>query len=370
MLQTKSSVDTNTPMHIYYDIDLINNPETQNSEPVKLIYNDIRTSSFIKHPKDYFMSIVRFSLNCTTNIPIFIPQVELGQTNPNRTIYEIISENNITSTVLKSRINFLPTGGIPVPQPPLTVQDLTNDYYFVNTYQSWINMLNATLIAITPPTFASPFFSLERGSSKLNLYVPTTWLNTINIYINQPLYNLLEGFPITSKLTNNTTLGVNGMVLQLLVGNINGLNTQTINSVPYYVMYQEYCTLSRLNPVQSIVFTTSLLPVQPALTQPAKIFNQTSDFTNSGNNSNITPIITDFQINVDNNNLYKPSIQYTPAVYRLIDLVGDGEVNAMQISAFWKDNFGGLHNILMDIGTCANIKFMFRRKDFNMTGLY
>ena len=66
---------------------------------------------------------------------------------------------------------------------------------------------------------------------------------------------------------------------------------------------QEICSISLWNPVASIVFCSSLLPVVPTQTsKPNVISNQTNNFSSGGDNSNLTNILSDFEIAVDASN--------------------------------------------------------------------
>jgi hypothetical protein len=136
-------------------------------------------------------------------------------------------------------------------------------------------------------------------------------------------------------------------------------------------MYQEGSTIALLNPIQSLVFTTAMLPVIPSLTSVPKVFNAPSGLFNVGNNSNLTPVLTDFQVPISATNTYRPSVEYTPSSeYRLADLYGTSPLSALEMSVFWKDVYGGLHPFFLGAGCSANIKIMFRRKDFNTALLH
>jgi len=125
-----------------------------------------------------------------------------------------------------------------------------------------------------------------------------------------------------------------------------------------------------MNPIQSIVFTTALLPIIPSNVSQPKIYGTASQLFNVGNNANIAPIITDFVVPVDALNRYRPNIVYTPSSeYRLLGLYGASPVSAIEISAFWKDPFGGLHPVLLNSGCGASLKILFRRKDYNNISL-
>ena len=134
-------------------------------------------------------------------------------------------------------------------------------------------------------------------------------------------------------------------------------------------MYQEISSVSLWNPVASIVFCSTMLPVVPTQTsKPNVISNQTNNFSSGGDNSNLASILSDFEIAVDGANQYRPFILYAPsAEYRLIDLFSGSDLNRLNIQVFWKDHFGNLNPLYVPPGCAAHMKLMFRRKDFNLS---
>jgi hypothetical protein len=114
-----------------------------------------------------------------------------------------------------------------------------------------------------------------------------------------------------------------------------------------------------------------MLPVSPSLVSVPKVFNAPSRLFNVGNNSNLAPIVTDFQVPFSPTNTYKPSVEYQPGgEYRLIDMYGTSPLSALELSVFWKDIYGGLHPFYLGAGCSATIKLMFRRKDYNTNSLF
>jgi hypothetical protein len=187
--------------------------------------------------------------------------------------------------------------------------------------------------------------------------------NPIQIYMNSPLFNLFSTFP--AVIVNYTT-ATNGKNYLFTIFNNNGTNILNLTNYNAIQSYQEGSTVALLNPIQSIVFTTALLPVVPSNVSTPKIYGTYSALFNVGNNANIAPIISDFVVPVDALNRYRPNIVYTPsAEYRLVGMYGSSPVNAIEVSAFWKDCFGQFHNILLNSGCSASLKLLFRRKDFN-----
>ena len=92
--------------------------------------------------------------------------------------------------------------------------------------------------------------------------------------------------------------------------------------VKFVQMYQEVSSIALWNPVASIIFASSILPIQATQTSvPKDAGNNNNSFTHNGNNSNLLNAISDFSIAVDGNNQYRPMVVYSPAAeYRLIDM--------------------------------------------------
>ena len=103
-------------------------------------------------------------------------------------------------------------------------------------------------------------------------------------------------------------------------------------------MQREISSIALWNPVASIVFSSSLLPIQSTQTSlPKEVGNSDTNFSGNGNNSNFLNIITDFSIAVDGGNQYRPMLVYKPAAeYRLIDMHSSMNLNKIDIIVYWK----------------------------------
>ena len=75
---------------MYLDLDVINNDYTHDGSPPYLRFEEIRNSPFLEgDSSEYFCSIVRFTIQTTNNLPLFIPVVERGQHTRKKTIYSV-----------------------------------------------------------------------------------------------------------------------------------------------------------------------------------------------------------------------------------------------------------------------------------------
>jgi hypothetical protein len=131
---------------------------------------------------------------------------------------------------------------------------------------------------------------------------------------------------------------------------------------------QEMTSIALWNPVASIVFSSSLLPIISTQTSvPRDLGGNSNAFLSGGNNANLLPILSDFSIAVDSANQYRPMIEYNPgAEYRLIDMNSTTNLSRIDIIVYWKDRAGNLYPFLLQPGCAASVKIMFRRKDFDV----
>lgn len=389
-LEMRNKYSEAQPYHIYYDLQMINNNTGGLTQPVNFAYQETRNSPFLDAPSNYFMSVARFQVQ-TPTLPVFIPQMNLGQANVNQTAYSItLSFTYLTVTYnYQQYINYINYDLTEVAPSSLSLDTITSQYYYVYSYQQWVGMinnaftlahtgLNSLVVAAggTLPSNKPPFCQFDPYSLLMTINADILGYNNslaapIQIYFNSALYSLYSNFQWTF-----TTLGYNapnGKNFLLTVENNTFSNVYVVPATPTWnalQCYQEGSTASLLNPVESIVFTSALIPVVPQNVGVPSL--NTQGLANSnGNNANVSPIITDFQIPLSAVNRYLPDIQYTPqGEYRLVDLVGNSPLSRIEISVFWKDTFGVLHPLLLGAGCSASVKIMFRRKDFNTARLF
>jgi len=168
----------NDPVNMYYDLDLVNTDfSTDGQIPARLSFTEVRASPILMNPQDYFFSIVRFQLDTAGSMPLFIPQIDLKQSNdpssnfftpdfPNKTVYEITINywDKTTGTVAKitKPVIYKPHFTVQVANAiqsppttvPLTLEAITSNYYWVGSYAWWIQMLNETIASIWSDLYA------------------------------------------------------------------------------------------------------------------------------------------------------------------------------------------------------------------------
>lgn len=280
----------------------------------------------------------------------------------------------------------------------LSLADVTSNYYWVYNYEVFVNMVNQALTncfwglsgalygntgtylpmsGSTQATYQPPSMSWNQSNLTAiitadNKAFQQSVGNFISLYFNQPLSTLFDSFPYqypnvlpSSNLYSYIVFNTNAGAGLYIVSSYSPTGVITPNYTAIQV-YQDHQTASLMNPVQSIVFTSILLPVVMENVGTPLILNGTSpNQITLGSTANIFPIVTDFVIPFSATNGYVPDITYTPSGdYRLVDLYGTSPANQVDISIYWKDQYGLLHPFLLGSGCSGSLKLMFRRKDF------
>ena len=157
-----------TPTQVYLDLHVRNDDVETVSSPPPLNFDETRLHPFLNgDASDYFCTIARFTLDTSNSIPVFIPEMATGPTNPdrnvNQTIYTISfrrltdnSGNRLTTPVVNTgSVIYVPSDlTVQPPSFPDKVGDPSSTYYHVHSYQNFIDMINTRLHSL----FSSGFF--------------------------------------------------------------------------------------------------------------------------------------------------------------------------------------------------------------------
>jgi hypothetical protein len=389
------------PTHEYIDCEIINNSSTDLS-PIPVIFNNVKTRQIIDDCSDYYLSVVRWSLD--SGLPQIIPQIELGSgTNVNRSSYwinigiEKFGTFGAINFPLSVPINvvFAPDNlTVPVPgqQPTSPDQVYNNPYYFINSIGRFLDMVNTAVItayghlktyaATDPQAYpqltaalptAPPHF--DWNGSVISANVDARWIyrstlanNQYNFYLsmNTPLYNLFDTFP-SIYINNSTNASDNGRNYSLMFYKNQWDSNYSAGDplVDYYVYNQEGSSVPSWSPVSSIIFQTSTIPINP--TQSGAPLYAGQNLKDSIQASGISNILTDFEIPLDRGDEYTNALlYYTPSSeYRLFDMNSNGPLKDLNIQIYWKDKLGFIHPFLMKNGASATLKLLLRKKSFN-----
>ena len=314
------------------------------------------------------------------------------------------------------------------PKPTLISQDITSGYYNCYSVKWWVSCVNSALnklwvsfegntsdrspyivadkqtnlmTLITPlqnlgPDIIDNFavssgFQLGTGFDPIYLSVGSPLPVQYVLFFNEPLFNLFSGFPsvyygdtlvnasVFDNAPDNAIIQARPYLLEYFIqpvayqyANIITLTNLYGGNYKWVTTASEYSPVPMWNPIMSLQFTSNLLPNLLSYTTAAIPYNALngSGYTSSGNNSQITNMITDIQVGLVSGSEYKPSVLYVPkGQYRLIDLQGNQPIHNVDFQVSWKTKYGQVIAFRLGAQCGANLKILFRRKRFNLLNL-
>lgn len=389
-----------SPDQVYFDI-VVSNFQSTTTKPPVFFFNEQRTLPFINNPEDYYLSILRFTME-TGSLPVFLPSIIPSQNNRDKTIYSVCLEYDDPATLTtyssgQKYVTWIPQDrSAVVPPAPIDclngVQNDTTGYYNCYSYSYWIYLIDlafkeafddlATAVTgagVTMPTTYAPFLNWDTTSNQAVLYGDVNGysvdkgginVDNIRIYMNAPLYSLFNSFPAEYLGYANV---VNGKNFQLVSANVGAVNLLTITPVQptpvppaTYItyraiaLYQEKSTIVNWSPITAIVFTSNTLPIQSNQVSTPVIYDDAQQVVFGGNNANIANIITDM---VTDDGSYRPNVVYVPrAEYRLITLYGNRPLYNVDLSIFWRTKTGQLIPYRINSGEAVTLKLAFLKR--------
>ena len=299
---------------------------------------------------------------------------------------QYVSETTYTVPTITQNLVFLPetistTMASTTNYPQNKEELMSNPYFYIKYVDTFLRMINNAIESafntIPNASWAHlPYFQWD-SSKKLIVFnnpnsTPTgtgapagsNWF----VIVNQPLYNLLNTFRFKYFPLNNNNQSIfpeNVTTRYLLDTNI--LNIGTTETTGEYSQYlQQISSVQTWSPVQSIVFVSSIMPIDPQLTGFPENLNTLDPTTLSDvyKQQALVKILTDFVVSLNSGvELTNQMCYYFPsAEYRLVDLIGEQSLNQLSLSVFWKDRYGVFHPITLDAGSSADLLCLLRKK--------
>ena len=409
MSQLNTVLNDTASDQIYYDI-TVSNFQSNEIAPQPFTFTESRTIPFVQCPQDYYLSILRFSIDSGT-LPVFIPSIQPGSADPNLTIYSI-SMSWMDETAFPPRtynfqkfIEWIPQDiSIPVPDAPSrTFNGLQlNDSGYYNCYSyTWLCFVIYTAmqqcmfgleaavvaggVALYPDFSYAPVFNWDTSSNRAVIYADAqVWdLNSAflnfapaNLYFNAPLFGLFSSFP-SRYLGYGQPFGKDFRILVVDVGGTNIsplIPPQAPPQLPatqYFsylaiACFQETSTTCNITPIQAIVFCTNTLPVEPNQVSTPIVYSNNST-TGFGSNAATANILTDL---ISDTGLYQPNLVYTPtSSYRLLTMRGNAPLNNIDISVFYRLRNGSLTPFRLQSGGSLSMKLAFLSKRSTRNGV-
>ena len=298
-------------------------------------------------------------------------------------------------------------------------QDTKTNYYFCYSFQWWILLCNnafkdafnslKAVVAIDNiilPVSNPPFFvwNISEGLAVLNadvgisgttdapgggfLTIATDYGNysltadpndptpdnysQISIFFNSAMYQLFNSFPSIingyGPIVSVNNFDIPGGNVQIPCFTYGGITVQTLPINPldlsttsnFAQISQEYTTVPMLNPIESIVFTSTTIPISPEQSGSPLIYDETQNISSSKNNMIISSI-TDFQ---STNAQYRSYISYQASIYRFIDLFGNKALSAVDLTCYYRLKSGQLMPFKLVSGASCSLKYLFRKRNY------
>jgi len=379
---------------LYYNILVKNNKSGYDNDNgastnVPLVFNETRSQPYINCADNYYMSVLRFDVN-SNSLPVLIVEPVAGSAISSRsfaTVYQFYVGFNTSPITYR----WTPASAVnTIPAPNVAPKNYTdNEYFYCYSYDYFLSTLNAQIapsyiaLGLTPP-----FFEVVDDVLRF-VMANTTYNNTTGRHfgMNESLYALFNSF---SFVFNNGIRYINDVPNQTGLDRIQ-VKGGTITAPTNYAARfwnAEYSPFAIWNPVESIVFSTNLLPVVPEMVSKPLIYGEIQDnsiipvpnntkpnpafpyFGSPTNyaisNANTINVLTDFVSPINGANPYRPNISFSPvAEFRLADLYDSKPIRDLDIKVLWKDFLGKYHTFYLLSGGTASIKIMFRKKDFD-----
>ena len=379
------------PDQIYFDL-TSTNFQSLTVPPAPFYFNEQRSNPFVMNPEEYYLSIIRFTVD-TGTIPVFIPSIVPNSSNRNETIYSTtlswvgaLGEYHSQVSIIWSPQDFEAVIPPPPSQNATKIQDNTTGYYNCYSYQYFCYLVFVALqtafvelrtLAIdegetTFPTTHSPILNWDSTANRAVIYADMNGydinmldgaVQPVRIWFNSALYGLFSSFPARY----NGYSALYGENFGLLIANVGATNLQTIIPESPAVQYeaivfnQEWTTTSSWSPITALVFTSNTLPIQPSQVSQPVVFNNGVLVNGGGNNSAVSNIVTDI---TSDTGLYSPNLVYIPqAQYRYITLYGNQPLYNLDISIFYRLKTGQLIPFRLQSGGCVTMKLAFIKKD-------
>jgi hypothetical protein len=328
---TNLDIVTDGEDNVYYNVKIYN--DRVPFDYIRTEFSSTRTQPILERPNDYEVSIIRFKLSAFT-IPI--------QLWPGNNYYTVTLSFGGVDFV--QPLEYIPNSfGVPAIWNYQELIDIINIGYEKCFYADYPT--NTVLRYPGAPPTQPPFMTYDAKTELVTFYAQTQYDNdslvpTIGVYYNAAVHTL---FPAWHTIYNN---GNDAKTYQVQFRDTK-TNSVMYNGLPYYTSQQEYSTLYLWGSLNSIVFETSTIPVEPEL---------------ESSQTNVTRmVITDFEPVVGLSN--REAIQYFPqGPLRYYDLKSNFPMRKIDIRVYWEDKSGQTYPVFLGSNDSFSIKILFKKK--------
>lgn len=337
---------------IYVNVSLTNTNDV-GVLPAKFL--EERAQPLLKNPSEYKMSVVRFDI-------------------PSTAIKKFSYQNDFIITLVhpasglqsQQTMVLIPSDvGTTLDDDPLGVWSFNQITQSINvTYQTAFNDLVAQYEAINGPGSwvtdpgnrpqSPPIMYYNEVDKLFSVYCPTDMEDSnadrVELWWNYEFHRLFITFYVEFYgIGIPTNLDIRVKIYDQLK------NSETVNTINYYVMTQEYETTTLWFDTYKIVIVSHSMPIRREYI--AAISNQLDI---SGNTVQLG-VLADFDYSFDTANISR--IRYIPsAEFRWIDLLTTTPLKKLDIEIFVENTQGTLRPVILQPGQTFNCKLLFRRK--------
>ena len=370
--------------NIYFNIKIDN--LYKNTERPKLAQKNEKTSDILAKQSDYKCAVTFW--NIRGQIPVFICPILEG-TNPNINDTPFGVCYSFGGNDYSQRVIYAPdaqTSTYILPNPPSNnngVQDLSSTYYYIYTFDHFIQLVNDALSqaytafnAVHPGIHNSPvYIKYDKNTGLMSFIAEYSYANQAgaDIFLNALLINYFEAIRMDFYGYDQPDFKDFRLIMEHNATNENaytppgGTIPPPPANPPYIQMLQEYdCRYLWAN-VKSILFTSSSIQTRnefiPQVANPnlLSLQGQTNSF-----NPNYRNILSYYDIIYDSSGTsganWRQYLYYNPNVYKYIDLVSDEPLNSFDIEIFMQLTNGQLIPLTIPINSSVDLKLLFKRK--------
>lgn len=341
--------------NLYLNIQFVGGSTGNKYENVHKImtYSGSTPQILLDNMRDYFIGVCTLTIS-SHSIPLikFLDLVD-GQSNPNLTTWVLTFSYGGNDYSLN--VEFIPATSM---DPPNTTnyKNSKSPYYDLNNFNQICRMLNTTLSTIYNNMFTAnpaiaglgftindtPYFIFENEKFVL-IYNKLFVGSGIKLYINDSVQIKLSGMDVYFEGINT-----NGKDYEVLF--IDSKNNEY--NATNYGNYQSYSNVQTFQVINQIIIKS----------QNLKGRNE-AILTNGNSSLNYGSIIFSLNPLLETQQQMKSKLTFTTnGIYRLVDVVGSGNVNNIDATVYYTDVLGNLYDIQLGPNEVTTLKLGFFKK--------
>ncbi len=319
-----------------------------------MAYNDTTPQALINNMRDYFIGICTLTISAHS-IPLikFLDIID-GQNNPNLTTwYLTFSYGGIN---YGQNVLFIPSTNLSAPSNTTSYRTSKSTYYDLDNFNQICRMLNSTLATIYSTMFTAnpalagigltvndaPYFIF--GDEKFTLIYNKLFVGSgVKLYFNDILQIKLGGFDVFF----NGIGGDNKDYELLFIDSKNNTYDTT-----HYFNVQAYSNVQAFQVINQIILKSQNLKGRNEI-----LLNNDNSILNFGS------IIFSLNPLLETQQQMKSKLTFTTnGIYRLVDIVGSGEVRSIDVSVYYTDTIGNLYDVQLGPNEITTLKLGFFKK--------